>query len=659
MTMAPVDALTAQERALRQDERIVTLRLDPLREGIPSLNVASRLIAARSTLTVNGASTVTIELFDPEWLIEESGLLDMDRHADLPAIRIHLDGLAYRLVKVSRRRWDVCELTFEDEVVSLLRRHNRPLSASRGSMTRGEFIETMVREVKARRIVFYSPEKGTRQPRARPDYPDARPSSGETGFDDGTTFKIKGVRADAEQMRHVATSLKVAGQENAPERPVLAMLVAGIGESSFRAVMNQAGSAYGGVFQGDVRGGKFKLNDTEGMARCFLKGGKGFQADGAIAAARAHPDWSPGEIALHVEGSLSNFPSLQAGIRHYQQWIDEARTILSKWGGADGADTDTVLRTRSYQFRRGKPGEREDSWQAATRLAREVRWRLFAFAGEVWFVSDDYLISKPAALVLDGHRAPGLLEPPTYDRDNGKTIQQTVLRVSANRWSLRPGEVVRLEGMGPLNSRWIIGEVEQDLFNATETTVTLTKARAPRKEPAPALIERDVEEAADGTGDGGGGGPIPGLAGAQRAVRWARSMLGHYVEVGFTNTGPELDRLQSSFGLRAQPWCAMFATTAVQHGGVTRDCRTAAVNQVYVWARAGSHGYLGLRATPKPGDLMLFNPPNPDDHIALVEKVKGDSITTIEGNSSGNPQKVVRLTRSRSSGIFVRPDYPN
>jgi surface antigen len=45
------------------------------------------------------------------------------------------------------------------------------------------------------------------------------------------------------------------------------------------------------------------------------------------------------------------------------------------------------------------------------------------------------------------------------------------------------------------------------------------------------------------------------------------------------------------------------------------------------------------------------------EHVALVEKVTGDSVTTIEGNTSAG--QVARRPRLSSTGDFVRPDYPN
>ncbi|MEJ7824916.1 MAG: CHAP domain-containing protein [Solirubrobacteraceae bacterium] len=636
--------LRAQELALNHDERLATLALDPIRRGVPSLNITQRITRARATLTIEGASTLELDVYDPDWHVERSGLLDITHTGRMNAIAIAVDSLRFRLVKASRQDPDVLTLTFEDEVVALLRAPARPLAASRGSITRAQFIERQVGQVKARDIPFDSPEGLKRQRTALPDYPDSRPAAGQTGFDDGTRVKIKGQTADAAQMRELATALGVAGQENAGPRPTLAMVVSGIGESGFRAVPNAAGSPYAGVFQ--AHPDNIPMKDTAQQARFFLKGGKGFQSGGAIAAARENPGWSAGTIAYKVEGSRANFGSDALAERHYQQHADEARKIIAAYGGADGAATSEVIRAKAYLFRRLK---NESRWDSAVRLAEEVRWRLYAQGGVVSFVSDDYLISKPAALIIDSITAPGLLEAPTYDWDHGKTIAELDLRVSANRWGLRAGEVVALRNLGPVTGRWIINTVEFDLLAAAATQVRLTKPVAELKEPAHELI---TTSGGGGAAGGGGGGEL--TAGAQRAVAWARSKIGDYKENQGPNRGAELDALERTFNFQGAPWCAMFTSTALVEGGVSRDCRTAAVAQVRNWAQAGTNGYTrGFRATPKPGDLVCFG----TAHIGFVEKVSSTTVTTIEGNTSAN--QVARRTRRLGEGDYVRPDYPN
>lgn len=637
--------LTAQQKAAASGPGIDSLNLRPLRDGVPAVNVAGRIVTARALLTMDGASTLTIGLHDPEWLIEASGVLDTDADGRMNAMEVWLDTLAFRLAKASRTDPETLELTFEDRAWSLLKEHDSPLSLSRGAMTRAQFIERMVREVRAIYIPFYSPEKGRRMPTERPDYPSAAPAHGSTGFDSGASFKIKGVRADAGQMREVATAMTVADQEGVTDRPRLAMLVAGIGESGFRDIPNSEGSPYGGVFQAL----KTRHLSTEQQARDFLRGGQGFQSGGAIRLARSNPTLSIGAIATAVEagGAAPSF---------YGQWEDEAKAIAQAWNPGDqtSASGHDVLRVKSFHFTRGQPGKTETTVDAAQRLASEVDWRFYCAGGVASFNRDDFVMTNPASLVINGPSDPRLIERPLYDVDHGKVAQTAELHLRLQRWELSPGDVVVLtqRAFGGIRGRWLTLSLDINLLDENDNVLMLTKPLGARKEPAPELI-------ASSPGTGGGGTGAPASGGAQTAITWATDKIGHFKEEWGANRGSELDKLEKSFGFTSgpgqegAPWCAMFATTAVAQA-VGDQCKTAAVSQIRQWCAEGSHGYLkGFRKTPQPGDLMCFG----TAHVALVVKVSsgGSSVTTIEGNTSAG--KVATLTRLTDTGDLVRPDY--
>jgi hypothetical protein len=475
--------LAAQQRGLTHDERLDTLALTAVKDKVPSLPVAEAITAAWVRLTIDGPCTLTLDIEDPLWLIERSGMLDRNNDDRLDALAVAVDKLRFRLVDARRRTPQTLTLEFEDEAWVLMDQHTKSISNSRGTMTRPEFIMRMVREVKARDLAIFIPESSNRAPIARPDLPDARPHGG-TGFDDKATFKIKGVKADAQQMREVATALTVADQEDATNRPRLALLVSGIGESGFRDIPNSAGSPYGGVFQAL----KTRKLSTQEQARSFLKGGNGFQQGGAIALARAHPDMSPGEIATRVEASG------QPG-SFYDAHRKEANVILALWNRGDGARGDSVLSYKQYRFTRGRPGVKETSTEAGVRLAREVNWRFYALGGVVGFTSDDYLISQSAWLTIDGLTSagewqlpPGLLEWPTYSHGRGKLPGEVSMRVVADAWGVPPGEVIAYNNMGPITGRWITETFEFDLLDATDATVDLIKPVTPRKETAPEVV---------------------------------------------------------------------------------------------------------------------------------------------------------------------------
>lgn len=636
----------ARLAALASGTGIDALGLNPLKAGVPTVDIASRIVTARVLLTMDGASTVTLGIHDPDWGIEESGLLDTDADGRMNALSITLDTLTYRLAKASRQDPDTLTLTFEDLAWALLKEHDESLSASRGSVTRAQFIERMVREIRTVYIPFYSPEKGRRMPTERPDYPVAAPAHGTTGFDQDVTIKVEGKALDVGQMRNAATALTVADQEGSTDRATLALLEACIvepagfqgsgpfdnptgGDSSSVGILQLLNLHLGG--SASEHGGR---RDVELVCRLFLT--KGFTgAGGAKALALAHRDWSPGQIAQAVQGS--RFPD------RYEQVRKDADAVLAAWNPGDQASASghEVLRVRSFQFTRGQPGKKENTVEAAQRLADDVNWRFYAAGGVASFNRDDFLMTVPAAMAINGPFDDRLIGRPRYDIDHGKLAHTIDLTMRLARWELFPAAVVVLtqRAFGPARGRWLALDLDFNLFDPNDTLVTLTKPLGAKKEPAPELVASAPSTAAP-------------TKGAQTAIAWAKSKVGHFKEsLGF-NRGPELDKLEKDFGFQSAPWCAMFATTAVAQA-VGDQCKTASVPLIRTWCGEGSHGYeKGFRATPKPGDLACYG----GAHVALIVKVRQDgSYDTIEGNTGAG--KVSTGSHVAGDGDFVRPGY--
>lgn len=134
---------------------------------------------------------------------------------------------------------------------------------------------------------------------------------------------------DPEQVRNATISFKVADELHAPPLAVMAMGVAGFGESGFQVKPNAEGSGYCGVFQADPD--NILCDDTEQQARSFLKGGLGFQEGGAIHLAHTRPSLSPGTIAYLVEGSRQNFSSDAEASAFYDVHRPEAERLISAW----------------------------------------------------------------------------------------------------------------------------------------------------------------------------------------------------------------------------------------------------------------------------------------------------------------------------------------
>jgi hypothetical protein len=644
--------VAAQQRSLTHDQRLDTLSLTALRKGIPDVPVDEVITDARISLTIDGASSLQIDLHDPLWLIERSGILaNSDVDGRLASIVVTVDLLRFRLSASRRRTADILTLEFEDEAKALLDDHNRPTHASRNQVTRAEFIAWMVAEVKARDLIFVSPEAHRRQAIKRPDLPQVRPH-GTTGFDDGTKLVLKQFdgathQLDAAQMRNAATALATAQLDEASPRATMALAEACIVEAPMFSNPAGGDSSSVGILQllNTHLGGSTSTNggrrDVELVCHLFLT--KGFAGQGgAIDLARQHPGWTAGQIAQAVQGSA--FPD------RYDEVHDSAKKVIDAYNGAAAGSTSQVLRFKSFEFTRGLPGKKETSWQAATRLAEQVNWRFFTVGGICAFVNDDYLLSQPAQLVLDARddqgnwQLPdGLLELPGYDINHGKVASEVTLRAVANRWSVVPGEVVVLRNMGSASGRWIVQSFDMSLLDATTASITLVKPLPPRLEPAAETFTVAT-------------GPDSVAQGAQAAVAWAKSRIGHYREEFGHNRGAELDLLERKVGMVGAPWCAIFATTALIHGGLTREVRTAAVADLNAWCKAGTHGLTrGYRATPQVGDLMTFG----DDHVAIVEKVDkgGRGVTIIEGNNGRGT--VGERSVLNDTGAFIRPDWPS
>jgi lysophospholipase L1-like esterase len=344
---------------------------------------------------------------------------------------------------------------------------------------------------------------------------DARdPDAHHGGVPLNADVKIQGTKAVRRQIELINLCLNVAGELDAPELAVKAMLTGGIGESGFREIMNQGHppSGYGGVFQGDVTANYryFKVTDTESQCRHFFQGGKGYQGGGAIALAKAHTDWSPGLIALTVEGSRSNFTSDAAAERHYQQFSDEADRVYELSGGGflGGGDSGggTSYYRQQYNFQIGDDANpRQNYWEGMTNLASEVGWRLFCAGRTIYFDSDMTLIRRRPGWIV--HREDPAVLSWSARWDDRRIATEMELRAIADPFAYRAGDVFLLEGFGPLSNgstaeptplagRWLITNISRS-SGSLSSTFTLTQPLKPNLEPAGQIGQRAREEQQD------------------------------------------------------------------------------------------------------------------------------------------------------------------
>ena len=140
-------------RAPRDNLGLGTIKLN-------NAELSMGLQAAISTLsleeTMDGASTLTIVVFDPQRILLNSPL------AATKSI-VTFDRVDYTLVGVEIQDADL-SLTFEETAVNVLRQQKGPVKANRYNTTRAQFIRSLVRQPKQYTIPFEAPEVNIKQP---------------------------------------------------------------------------------------------------------------------------------------------------------------------------------------------------------------------------------------------------------------------------------------------------------------------------------------------------------------------------------------------------------------------------------------------------------------------------------------------------------------
>jgi hypothetical protein len=165
-----------------------------VKRRVPDLDFKGTVVSMEIERTIEGASTVTIVLLDPNQRIfsreanrmreskqpkykrEPVPIDEAWQPIDIPtligrAVEIDLDGVIFRLTKVSyaHSRQEMT-LVFEDRIIYWLRKKGgkgKGRYAPRKSVTRAEFILALLREVKAQKVPFICPALHDKQRIAR------------------------------------------------------------------------------------------------------------------------------------------------------------------------------------------------------------------------------------------------------------------------------------------------------------------------------------------------------------------------------------------------------------------------------------------------------------------------------------------------------------
>lgn len=497
---------------------------------VADLEAKGALVSLQMERTMSGASTVTMVLRDPKGRLFSQRARRMREKVDpttaklrqafkreptavdegwdplLPpdvlgrAMEVSLDGVVFRLVGVAYdSATQEATLTFEDRLIYWLKRKRGPKRASRATITRAQFILSLLREVRAVQYRYVCPQLTVVQPRTKTQSaPVGReavraaasdPDRGSSTTVDTTSqsgglaakarVTVKGKSATPEQRRIGERVLRSADSEGAKGKARKALMSAVIVEAE---VTNPPGGdrTSKGCLQllsSTASGLGVDPMDVEAVCRLFLRDGFAkYSPRGAIELAKTHPEWSAGQIAQACQGSA--YP------KRYDEVSEDADSWLEAWSGTASSDPGGNWSTKSYQFTRN---DGESSWEAMQRLAGEVSWPLFVVGRSLYFMSEPELYARRPRYQVSPDD-PAVLQI-RYDVDWGKAVSEATLTVALDRWGAPPGAVVVIDGYGPPDGRWLVASVSRDWFSPT-AEVTLKQPGKASLEPASERSQR-------------------------------------------------------------------------------------------------------------------------------------------------------------------------
>lgn len=121
-------------------------------------------------------------------------------------------------------------------------------------------------------------------------------------------------------------------------------------------------------------------------------------------------------------------------------------------------------------------------------------------------------------------------------------------------------------------------------------------------------------------------------------------------EIGSTDWEKYLQGVTLQTPTTKPHWCGIFALWSMHRAGYACDV---------MWDLITGRGFLyrlPLTTNPQPGDMGYLHA---YQHHAIIEKVEGDKITTIDGNSGQqSPSRVLRTVRSRDDFAFFYDTSP-
>ena len=482
---------------------------------------------------------------------------------------------------------------------------------------------------------------------------------------------VKGQPITPSQMKVAAVALVEARNQNAGSLASVALIYAGMGESS----LGDDAGTINNVWQANNPGAYGPSPNWGTMARAFLLGKGDFCNGGAMSLARRSRsivaianavenngvyEKSGGNSSTFVENTADSYGHEWAG--GTAEGIAEARAIVAVYGGGtikggvaggssgqSGTLTDGSSST-TYAFSiSGTQNPDEDYWTGTNRLAQEVGWYLFSSGEYMYYLDGQEMVAQQPAAHINRIRDAGRFFQSqgnlVWDNTGYAWVSSHKRRFRAQRRTkvsiatsptevtmqlfcgideIEGGDVVELSGFGPGDGRWIVAEARRSAYQ-TYSELTLQPPLAPITEAAAAgttgSSSKTASTAAALAQITGGSNSTPQLTGDLRnkvvqaaLAAIARQSSSHAYQYGQVRPYPS-----SLFG--AAPVvtdCSGFSILCYKAAGAPDPNATSfdGSGSTYTLIRQGTPV-----ATPQPGDLIFYavaaDTQPPPNHVAV------------------------------------------
>jgi hypothetical protein len=534
---------------------------------VKTVDLAQALVSVQLQGFMAGASTLTLTLDDPDWVLMDSGVFDADKDSKLDQVTINYpDGSRFwwQLLQINAKADHTITLVMIDQLaVSLMNLYDTKgvTKTDRAKATRAEFIKALFRSVPG--IEFYCNHLAQRQQIAG-----GAVSSSSTTSSSAVPAGTPAPKSSGNDWWEVRCSAEDASSgtgwtELSPNGNAAAKL--GIAHSFANSHRFPDFSSLGKDYTAGAHSGSgFKLRlanpangkTVEAPMTDYGDGSSFAPAIGICPALAAQLGWSGGN--LHIQGvseALNPYPGMGTRVSG-----PSGALVSSAAGG--GSTTTTTTTVEAYNF---EVQPHESFWDAANRLAQEVNWELILDGNRVYYDSDQTLINQAIAATI--HRDDPAVVDWAFDWDARQICTLATLTLICDAFDaasgrvheFMAGEALQLEGFGTATAgstasphkfpgRWLIQDFTRNLGDIT-STLTLRQPTMPILEPAPQVSTSTSSAGGTGSAGGAAGGATSpaALASASNTVaghpelkpgisRMYNLLKSHFPQAGISST---------------------------------------------------------------------------------------------------------------------------